>query len=325
MSPETTATDDGAPESSAQTAVASGENQPDGVDRPAAEPANGPSAAQPGAAAPAPLTGDGAEPAGPARVPGFNVALPQFEGPFDLLLALIARKRLDVTELALAEVTDEFIAHMRADWDLGHASEFLLVAATLLALKAHRLLPHDGDEDDEDVAELLEARDLLFARLLQYRVYKEAADWMRQRGETARRSHPRVVGLDPELAALLPRLVSTINPEELALIMAGVLTRPGEPEVQTVHLHERVPVGEQMSLLALLLHRHGSRTFTELSADADRTAVVVARFLALLIMHRQGAVDLEQEQAMGEITVSWCGTDEDLTGIMGADAEEEFD
>lgn len=325
MSPETTEPDGGAPESSAETAVASGENQPDGVDRPAAEPANDPSAAQPGAAAPAPLTGDGVEPAGPARVPGFNVALPQFEGPFDLLLALIARKRLDVTELALAEVTDEFIAHMRADWDLGHASEFLLVAATLLALKAHRLLPHDGDEDDEDVAELLEARDLLFARLLQYRAYKEAADWMRQRGETARRSHPRVVGLDPELAALLPRLVSTISPEELARIMAGVLTRPGEPEVQTVHLHERVPVGEQMSLLALLLHRHGSRTFTELTADADRTAVVVARFLALLIMHRQGAVDLEQEQAMGEITVCWCGTDEDLTGIMGADAEEEFD
>ena len=126
---------------------------------------------------------------GPPRLPGFSVTLPQFEGPFDLLLSLIARKRLDVTELALAEVTDDFIAHMRSDWDLGRASEFIVVASTLLALKAHRLLPHDENEEEPDL-ELLEARDLLFARLLQYRAFKEAAAAFRHRAETSARSYP---------------------------------------------------------------------------------------------------------------------------------------
>lgn len=261
------------------------------------------------------------EPAESTRLPEFTVSLPQFEGPFDLLLTLIARKRLDVTELALAEVTDEFISHMRADWDLGHASEFIVVASTLLALKAHRLLPHDPQEEDEDM-ELLEARDLLFARLLQYRAYKEAAAVLRAQASAAARSHPRTVGLAPELAALLPRLVSTVSPQDLARLAAQVFTRPGEPDVQTVHLHERVPVGKQVTLLAARLRILGTATFSELSGDAGSPAVLVARFLALLILHRQGSVDLAQPEPMGEITVVWCGTDDDPTGI--ADVEEEF-
>ncbi len=256
-------------------------------------------------------------------MPGFNVALPQFEGPFDLLLTLIARQRLDVTELALAEVTDEFIAHMRSDWDLGHASEFLVVASTLLALKAYRLLPHDDDPDNEDL-ELLEARDLLFARLLQYRAYKEAAAAFRTQAETAARCHPRVVGLPPQLAALLPRLVGSLSPQDLARIAATAFSRPADPGVQTVHLHERVPVGEQISLIALRLRGHGRLTFTELIQDADRTAVVVARFLAVLILHREGSVDLVQHEAMEEITVTWTGTADSLAGIMAPDVEEEF-
>ncbi|MCL3777486.1 MULTISPECIES: ScpA family protein [unclassified Actinomyces] len=264
------------------------------------------------------------EAAGPERVPGFRVSLEQFEGPFDLLLTLIARRRLDVTELALAEVTDEFLAHMRADWDLGHASEFLVVAATLLALKAHRLLPHDGEEDDDEDLELLEARDLLFARLLQYRAYKQAAAHLRERAERTQRSHPRVVGLAPELAALLPRLVSTLGAEDLARVAAEVLSRPAEDGVQTVHLHESVPVGEQVGLIALRLRRQSRLTFTQITADAGRTAVVVARFLALLILYRQGSVELDQDQPMDEITVTWCGAEDDLTGIMSPDVEEEF-
>ena len=268
--------------------------------------------------------GTAEEASGPARVPGFHVALEQFEGPFDLLLTLIARRRLDVTELALAEVTDEFLAHMRADWDLGHASEFLVVAATLLALKAHRLLPRDSEEEDDEDLELLEARDLLFARLLQYRAYKQAAAHLRERADSAQRSHPRVVGLAPELAALLPRLVSTLGAEDLARVAAQVLSRRLEDGVQTVHLHEAVPVAQQVGLIALRLRRHGSLTFTQIAADADHRAVVVARFLALLILYRQGSVDLDQDQPMDEITVTWCGTEEDLTGIMDPDLEEEF-
>ena len=260
---------------------------------------------------------------GPPRLPGFSVTLPQFEGPFDLLLSLIARKRLDVTELALAEVTDDFIAHMRSDWDLGRASEFIVVASTLLALKAHRLLPHDENEEEPDL-ELLEARDLLFARLLQYRAFKEAAAAFRHRAETSERSYPRIFALEPHLAALLPRLVATITPEELTRLAVGAFTRPTDPGVQTVHLHERVAVGEQLNLIALRLRRHGTLTFGRLIADAEHTAVVVARFLALLILHRQGGVDLDQGEPMGEITVAWCGGEGDLAGIISPDVEEEF-
>ena len=264
---------------------------------------------------------------GPPRLPGFSVALPQFEGPFDLLLSLIARKRLDVTELALAEVTDDFIAHMRSDWDLGRASEFIVVASTLLALKAHRLLPRDEDDEEPDL-ELLEARDLLFARLLQYRAFKEAAAAFRHRAETSARSHPRIVALEPHLAALLPRLVATITPEELTRLAVGAFTRPTDPGVQTVHLHERVPVGEQLSLIALRLCRHRTLTFAQIIEDAERTAVVVARFLALLILHRQGSAELDQVEAMGEITVTWCAGQDDPTGMMASDdlieLEEEF-
>ena len=259
---------------------------------------------------------------GMTRVSGFRVSLPQFEGPLDLLLALITRRSLDVTELALADVTDEFIAHMRADWDLGRASEFLVVASTLLALKAHRLLPHDPDDEEEDL-ELLEARDILFARLLQYRAYKQAARWLSDMASTASRSHPRIVGLSPELTALLPPLVATVDADGLARLAVQALTRPADPGVQTVHLHERVPVSEQ--LITLRLRRHGALTFTRLIADADHTAVVVARFLALLILHRQGGVDLDQAEPMGEITVAWCGGDDDPVGVTSSDIEEEFE
>lgn len=260
---------------------------------------------------------------GIARVAGFSVALPQFEGPFDLLLALIARKRLNVTELALAEVTDDFIAHMRRDWDLGRASEFLVVASTLLALKAHSLLPREEDEEDPDL-ELLEARDLLFARLLQYRAYKEAAAALRLRAQGAARSHPRTVALEPHLAALLPRLVATTTPQDLRRMAVAALTRPDAPGVQTVHLHESVPVGEQVRLIAARLREHGALSFAEIIQDAGRRAVVVARFLALLILHRQGGADLEQDEAMGEITVRWCAEQGEAGGMMGPDIDEEF-
>ena len=264
-----------------------------------------------------------ADEGGMTRVSGFRVSLPQFEGPLDLLLALITRRSLDVTELALADVTDEFIAHMRADWDLGRASEFLVVASTLLALKAHRLLPHDPDDEEEDF-ELLEARDILFARLLQYRAYKQAARWLSDMASTASRSHPRIVGLSPELTAL-PPLVATVDADGLARLAVQALARPADPGVQTVHLHERVLVSEQLTLITLRLRRHGALTFTRLIADADHTAVVVARFLALLILHRQGGVDLDQAEPMGEITVAWCGGDDDPVGVTSSDIEEEFE
>jgi segregation and condensation protein A len=248
-----------------------------------------------------------------AGVGSFAVTLHNFEGPFDLLLSLIAKHRLDITEVALAEVTDDFIAHISAqsDWDLGQASEFLVIAATLLDLKAARLLPRGSVEDDDDL-ELLEARDLLFARLLQYRAFKQVAAYLDEEWGANARSYPRSVPLEPQFAALLPELVMQVGPDELARLAAGALApRPGPPEVELSHLHNPVvPVREQAAIIVDRLRRLRSATFRTLTEDAEGTAVVVSRFLALLELFREGAVAFEQAEALGELTVRWSGSEE---------------
>lgn len=256
----------------------------------------------------------------------FEVHLDVFSGPFDLLLGLIAKHRLDLTEIALAKVTDEFIAHIRgqqaaqADWDLSQASEFVLVAATLLDLKAARLLP-SLDPDEEDL-ELIEARDLLFARLLQYRAYKDVAAWCEQRMETAGRITARQAELEPQFAALLPELVMGITPEQLAMIAADALTRT-PPQVGLEHLHQPlVSVREQAQLVVSRLRAQRRLTFRELVSDADSTLVIVARFLALLNLFREAAVQFEQPEALEELTVEWTGTDSGAVTV-GADFDED--
>lgn len=249
--------------------------------------------------------------AAPLGSTGFEVHLDVFDGPFDLLLGLIAKHKLDITEVALAKVTDEFIAHIRAaegQWDLGQASEFLVVAATLLDLKAARLLPSGEVEDAEDL-ELLEARDLLFARLLQYRAYKVvAADLGERLAEEARR-RPRAVALEPHLAALLPDLVWSLGPDELAAFAARALAPRPAPVVDLTHLHApAVSVREQAAVLVERLRRSGAAPFRVLVADAGSTLVVVARFLALLDLFRESAVAFEQVAPLGELTVRWTGT-----------------
>ncbi|MFI5529327.1 segregation and condensation protein A [Kitasatospora sp. NPDC051853] len=249
----------------------------------------------------------GPEAAGPRA--GFQVRLDNFEGPFDLLLGLVAKHRLDITELALSKVTDEFVAHIRAmgpDWDLDAATEFLVVAATLLDLKAARLLPAAEVEDEEDLA-LLEARDLLFARLLQYRAYKRAAGVLADRWAAELHSRPRTVGLEPRHAALLPEVVITIGPEGFARLAAGAMTPKPKPVVYVDHIHTPpVSVREQAALVVELLATLGEARFGQLVADADGdTLVVVARFLALLELYREKAVDFDQPEALGELTVRW--------------------
>ena len=244
---------------------------------------------------------------------GFEVHLAVFSGPFDLLLGLIARHRLDITEIALAQVTDEFLVHLRAaensGWDLSQASEFLVVAATLLDLKAARLLPTGDVEDAEDL-QLLEARDLLFARLLQYRAYKEIAAELAERWTRGARSYPRTVGLEPQFAALLPELVWSLGPEQLAELAAKALApRPLPPGVDLAHLHAPgVSVREQAAVLADRLRRHPSMSFRDLVADARDSLVVVGRFLALLELYREGQVAFDQVAALGELTVHWTGS-----------------
>ena len=250
----------------------------------------------------------------------FTVRLSNFTGPFDLLLQLIGKHQLDVTEVALHQVTDDFIAYIRGmgdDWDLGEASEFLLVAATLLDLKAARLLPAADVEDEEDLA-LLEARDLLFARLLQYKAFKEAASHISDLEGTGARRWPRAVSMETRYAEALPDLVLGIGAERLfKLALRQFTPKPGPPEVSIAHIHQvRVSVREHAVLLSERLSRAGSASFGLLTADCENTLEVVARFLALLELYREGLVEFEQPVSLDELTVRWVG---------GANADVELD
>ncbi|WP_407078396.1 segregation and condensation protein A [Streptomyces sp. NPDC005435] len=281
---------------------------------PATAPVDAESAWSPAApsavAAAAPRTGDTPGDSGDSGV--FKVRLDNFEGPFDLLLQLISRHKLDVTEVALSRVTDEFMAHIRAmgaDWDLDRTTEFLVVAATLLDLKAARLLPAAEVEDEADLA-LLEARDLLFARLLQYRAYKRIADIFNERLEDEGRRHPRTVGLEPHHAELLPEVVISIGPEGFARLAVKAMQPKAEPQVYVDHIHAPlVSVQEQAGIVVARLRELGESDFRALVADTDDTLTVVARFLALLELYREKAVALEQEAALGTLLVRWTGGD----------------
>jgi segregation and condensation protein A len=236
-----------------------------------------------------PVTATAPDVVTPEDSSGFSVRVGDFEGPFDLLLQLISRHKLEVTELALHEVTDEFISYIRAQgsaWDLDEASEFLVVAATLLDLKAARLLPSGEVEDEEDLA-LLEARDLLFARLLQYRAYKEVSALFADRIALAGRSFPRTVGLEPHLA-----------PKPVDQVAVG-------------HLHlQRVSVREQASIIVDRMRRNRTMTFRTLISDCDSTLLVVGRFLALLELYRDQMVAFEQITPLGDLTIRWTGSNE---------------
>ncbi|MFE6072375.1 segregation/condensation protein A [Streptomyces sp. NPDC056525] len=257
----------------------------------------------------------------------FTVRLANFEGPFDLLLQLITKHKLDVTEVALSQVTDEFMAHLRAlgpDGDLDQTTEFLVVAATLLDLKAARLLPAAEVEDEADLA-LLEARDLLFARLLQYRAYKRVAAIFEERWEAEGRRHPRTVGLEPHHAELLPEVVISIGAEGFARLAVKAMQPRAEPQVYVDHIHAPlVSVREQAAVVVSLLRERGTALFRELIEDVgDDTLTVVARFLALLELYREKAVALDQETALGDLTVSWTGGETDPTAAVTDEFDQE--
>lgn len=254
----------------------------------------------------------------------FKVRLSNFEGPFDLLLQLISKHKLDVTEVALSKVTDEFMAHIRAmgpDWDLDQTTEFLVVAATLLDLKAARLLPSAEVEDEADLA-LLEARDLLFARLLQYRAYKQIADIFSRRLDEEARRYPRTVGLEPHHAELLPEVVISIGAEGFAKLAIKAMQPKPKPQVYVDHIHAPlVSVQEQAGIVVARLKELGEASFRSLIEDTEDTLTVVARFLALLELYREKAVALEQETALGELMVRWTGGEGDAEPMV----TDEFD
>jgi segregation and condensation protein A len=245
---------------------------------------------------------------------GFEVHLDVFEGPFDLLLGLISKHKLDITEIALSSVTDEFIAYIRAKadgWDLDQASYFLVVAATLLDLKAARLLPAGEVDDEEDLA-LLEARDLLFARLLQYRAYKEVAAELASRMAAAGRRFPRRVPMESRFVELLPEVLLGLGPVEFAAIAARALTPKLTPVVSTEHLHMPITsVREQIGLLSGRLAPLRRATFRQLTTDCGGTYEVIARFLAVLELYRRGRIALDQAAPLGDLYVSWTAPEED--------------
>jgi segregation and condensation protein A len=253
-------------------------------------------------------TGAAPAPSAP-REQGFHVHLDIFDGPFDLLLSLIAKRRLDVTLVAIASVTDEFISYIRLagdDWDLDQASEFLVVAATLLDLKVARLLP-SADEDEDDLA-LLEARDLLFARLLQYRAYKEVAALFADQMALAARRFGRDVALEPQFADLLPEVVLGIDAAALADLAARAeLPRPA-PVIDVGHVHApTVNVREQAAVIAARLRVAGQMSFRALISDCTATMEVVGRFLALLELYREAVVAFSQIEPLGDLHVRWVG------------------
>jgi segregation and condensation protein A len=262
------------------------------------------------------MTTKAAEPDDAPRGAGaFEVHLDIFEGPFDLLLGLISKHKLDITEVSLSKVTDEFIAYIKqrsGGWDLDQVSYFLLVAATLLDLKAARLLPSGEVEDEEDLA-LLEARDLLFARLLQYRAYKEVAAIFAGRMAASAKRFPRRVPLEARFAGLLPELLFAIGPAEFAALAARALAPKAPPVVSTEHIHAAfVSIREQAVLMAGRLRALGKASFRQLSAGAAGNYEIVASFLALLELYREDVVSFEQVAPLGELYVSWTGGDREV-------------
>jgi segregation and condensation protein A len=274
---------------------------------------------------PQPAVVEGAEPV------SFAVRLDNFEGPFDLLLSLISKHKMDITEVALSKVTDEFIAHVKAlgsVWDLEQTTSFLLVASTLLDLKAARLLPQGDVEDEEDLA-LLDARDLLFARLLQYKAFKQVAGVFETRLAAESKRHPRAVGLEERFASLLPEVLIGIGLDAFAALAARALAPKPVQEVSLHHIHNNtVSVREQAALVVDRLKRSGTLTFRALIGDSPDTLTTVARFLSLLELYREGAVAFDQVSPLGDLSVRWTGDDEadfEIDEFEGAPADPHDD
>jgi segregation and condensation protein A len=256
----------------------------------------------------------------------FNVKLNQFEGPFDLLLSLIAKHELEVTALALHIVTDDFLQYIKnqgSQWDLDEATEFLVIAATLLDLKTARLLPSGEVEDEEDIARL-EARDLLFARLMQYKAFKDVSIWLNDQLSIESKRFARSVSLEPQFANLLPEVLLGLGPNELARLAAKAMEVKTIPSISLSHLHApAVSVREQAGIIVERLRRVGATTFRSLISGVE-VSVVVARFLAVLELFRESQITLEQESPLADLYIRWVGSEQgeiELTDEFDSDTK----
>lgn len=256
----------------------------------------------------------------------FNVKLNQFEGPFDLLLSLIAKHELEVTVLSLHIVTDDFLQYIKnqgSEWDLDEATEFLVIAATLLDLKTARLLPSGEVEDEEDIARL-EARDLLFARLMQYKAFKDVSFWLNDQLSIESKRFARSVSLEPQFANLLPEVLLGLGPHELARLAAKAMEVKTIPSISLSHLHApAVSVREQAGIIVERLRRVGATTFRSLISGVE-VSVVVARFLAILELFRESQITLEQESPLADLYIRWVGAEQgeiELTDEFDSDTK----
>ena len=256
----------------------------------------------------------------------FNVKLNQFEGPFDLLLSLIAKHELEVTALSLHIVTDDFLQYIKNqgnEWDLDEATEFLVIAATLLDLKTARLLPSGEVEDEEDIARL-EARDLLFARLMQYKAFKDVSFWLNDQLSIESKRFARSVSLEPQFANLLPEVLLGLGPNELARLAAKAMEVKTIPSISLSHLHApAVSVREQAGIIVERLRRVGATTFRSLISGVE-VPVVVARFLAILELFRESQITLEQESPLADLYIRWVGAEQgeiELTDEFDSDTK----
>ncbi|QAY60855.1 segregation/condensation protein A [Microbacterium protaetiae] len=255
---------------------------------------------------------------------GFRVSLGVFDGPFDLLLNLLGTHELDITEVALSKVTGEFIAYLRelqADDELDEASEFLVVAATLLDMKVAGLLPQGEFVDAESVA-LLEARDLLFARLLQYRAFKEVSAWFARCLVREDRRHARAVRLDEKYRTAAPELVWTLSADDFAALALLAFAPKEIPTVGLDHLHAPlVSIREQAAVVVTMLRSAGSLTFRDLVTGVTQRGVVIARFLSVLELYRHAALSFEQVEPLGDLTLTWTAErwSEENLAALGAD------
>ena len=256
----------------------------------------------------------------------FNVKLNQFEGPFDLLLSLIAKHELEVTALSLHIVTDDFLQYIKnqgSEWDLDEATEFLVIAATLLDLKTARLLPSGEVEDEEDIARL-EARDLLFARLMQYKAFKDVSFWLNDQLSIESKRFARSVSLEPQFANLLPEVLLGLGPNELARLAAKAMEVKTIPSISLSHLHApAVSVREQAGIIVERLRRVGATTFRSLISGVE-VPVVVARFLAVLELFRESQITLEQESPLADLYIRWVGAEQgeiELTDEFDSDTK----
>ena len=256
----------------------------------------------------------------------FNVKLNQFEGPFDLLLSLIAKHELEVTALSLHIVTDDFLQYIKnqgSEWDLDEATEFLVIAATLLDLKTARLLPSGEVEDEEDIARL-EARDLLFARLMQYKAFKDVSFWLNDQLSIESKRFARSVSLEPQFANLLPEVLLGLGPNELARLAAKAMEVKTIPSISLSHLHApAVSVREQAGIIVERLRRVGATTFRSLISGVE-VPVIVARFLAILELFRESQITLEQESPLADLYIRWVGAEQgeiELTDEFDSDTK----